>query len=214
MTSREEPSNLQPPTKLDLVRPDLSAREAAILIREHAPAGVRDLPVFLVAIAGAADANGRLNVNVGGWDVRFALPDPGSCIRAWLFANGNLSFSRDAIWRMGSTTFSLADEWIDSTRAAEAVIEEALPEGMPTSVSVFMQMQMVETIGLFWEVRRTAFNPPMHFSHSLAVSAATGAIVAETFEQSQAGIAVESRHRSRLDGVGEWVKRGAPVRDS
>ena len=42
------------------------------------------------------------------------------------------------------------NEWIDSTAAGEAVIEEPLPWDMPVNVSLSMQMQMAETIGLFW----------------------------------------------------------------
>ena len=51
MTSKQEDLfNLDSRTKLGLVRPDLSAREAVVLIREHAPESVRGLPVFLVRI--------------------------------------------------------------------------------------------------------------------------------------------------------------------
>jgi hypothetical protein len=198
--------NIDSQFNLDLTRPELSAREAAVLILEHAPKDVRDLPVFLLAIAGAAGVNGRLNPMVAGWEVRFELPTPGFQIQAGLYANGNLSFKTQELWSPGSPSFSLAGDWIDSTLAADIAMNEPFPQGMSASNSVSFRMQKVGAFGLFWTVRRTSWHFVTILGHTLSINAASGALVAEAFEQTHNGKIVESRHRSRVDGVGEWVQ--------
>jgi hypothetical protein len=201
-------SDLPVRAQLELARPDLSAREATNLIRVHSPVGLVDLPVLLIGIAGASSVRGRLNPAVGVWDVRFALPGRGGRIGVSLSARGGLNFQRTHhLWGDGSPTFLLEDYWIDSTAAAEVALEVPVPEGMPMYDAVFMKMRKDDTVGLFWELFRTAFNPPTHYSHTLIVSATTGAIVAEIFERKHAGTVVESRYRSRLDSVGQWISR-------
>jgi hypothetical protein len=60
------------------------------------------------------------------------------------------------------------DGWIDSTEAAEAVIQETRSKGMPAGALLgFRQMQKIDTIGLFRDARRIA-SIPTRYSHSLA----------------------------------------------
>jgi hypothetical protein len=61
---------------------------------------LRRTKAFSVTIAGAADVNGRLDIAVGGWDVRFLTPQPDQYIYARLFASGNLSFTLESLWEV------------------------------------------------------------------------------------------------------------------
>jgi hypothetical protein len=198
--------------KIELVRPDLSAREAVVLILEHATPSIRCLPAFSVSIAGAADVLGRLVPAIGGWDVRFQVGDI-QYVTAALYSNGNLVYRLEEMLVLPPPAFSLNSAWIDSTAAAEMMCREPLLAGMPEKYSTFLKMRMVEGVGLCWEVRRSGHEPGngLHCSHSIGVNAANGDVAAETVDLRRAGVLIESRVRSRLDGCGKWIDRMATL---
>jgi hypothetical protein len=189
-----------------LSRPDLSAREAVAIIVNQAGNSLRDTKAFSVTIAGAADVNGRLNIAVGGWDIRFLTSQPDQYIYARLFANGSVSYTRESMWDVPPPAFALDGEWIDSTLAAEIIKEEPLPPTMGEAYSLFLSLRFVTDIGLTWQVRRIYTEPAnsLHVTQSFGVNASSSDIAAETIEMKKAGVLSESRHRNRIDD-GEWV---------
>jgi hypothetical protein len=84
MSAKKRTDGLPPGTRITLSRPDVSAREAVGVIADHVGNRIDLTIAFSVTIAGAADINGRLNVAVGGWDVRFLTAQPDQYIYAWL----------------------------------------------------------------------------------------------------------------------------------
>lgn len=173
---------------------------------ENATDSVRQLPAFMVSILGAADVNGRMVATVGGWDVRFAAGGNQSVIGG-LYFNGNLSYQLQPVMVPMPPTFVLESAWIDSTAVAELMIREPFPAGMPEKCSIFLQMRMVEGVGLVSAIRRSSREPGSGISyvHSLGVNATNGEVAGETVELRRLGAVIESRARSRLDGYGEWV---------
>jgi hypothetical protein len=161
-----------------------------------------------VAIAGAADVNGRLDIAVGGWDIRFLSSQPDQYIYARLFANGNLSFTQESMWDVPPPAFALEGEWIDSTLAADIIRNESLPPTMGEHYSLFLSLRFVPEIGMFWEVRRIYTEPEnsLHVTQSFGINASNGDIAAETVEMKKAGVLVESRYRHRLHD-GDWIDK-------
>jgi hypothetical protein len=208
MSAKKQTDDLPPRTQVTLSRPDVSAREAVAVISEHAGNRFRQTKAFSVTIAGAADLNGRLNIAVGGWDVRFLTPQPDKYIYAQLFANGNLSFTLESMWDVPPPGFALDGEWIDSTLAADIIKHDPLPPAMGDRYSLFLSLRFVADIGLFWEVRRIYTEPAnsLYVTQSFGINASNSIIAAETVKMKKAGVLVESRHRNRLDG-GVWIDK-------
>jgi hypothetical protein len=208
MSAKKQTDNLPLRTRIALSRPDVSAREAVSIISEHAEDSIRQAKAFSVTIAGAADVNGRLNIAVGGWDVRFLTPHPDQYIYARLFANGNLSFTLESMWDVPAPVFALDGDWIDSTLAADILREEPLPPAMVERYSLFLSLRVVAAVGLFWEVRRIYTEPAnnIYLTQSLGIDASNGVVAAETVEMKKAGVLVESRYRDRLNAR-EWVNK-------
>ena len=189
-------------------RPDVSAREAVGVIADHVGNRIDLTIAFSVTIAGAADINGRLNIAVGGWDVRFLTAQPDQYIFARLSANGNLSFTLESMWDVPAPVFALDGDWIDSTLAADILREEPLPPAMVERYSLFLSLRVVAAVGLFWEVRRIYTEPAnnIYLTQSLGIDASNGVVAAETVEMKKAGVLVESRYRDRLNAR-EWVNK-------
>jgi hypothetical protein len=208
MSAKKQTDNLPLRTRIALSRPDVSAREAVSIISERAEDSIRQAKAFSVTIAGAADVNGRLNIAIGGWDVRFLTPHPDQYIYARLFANGNLSFTLESMWDVRPRGFALDCEWIDSTLAADVIKHEPLPPMMGERYSLFLSLRFVIDIGLFWEVRRIYTEPvnSLHITQSFAINASNSDITAESVEMKKAGVRVESRCRGRLDDR-EWIDK-------
>ena len=208
MSAEKQIDGLPPRTRLTLSRPDLSAREAVAIITDHAGNRIRQTNAFSVAIAGAADVTGRLNIAVGGWDVRFLTSQSDQYIYARLFANGNLSFTRESMWDVPPPAFALNGEWIDSTLAADIIKNEPVPPTMGEPYSLFLGLRFVTVIGLVWEVRRiyTESVNSLHVTQSFGINASNTDIAAETVEVKKAGILVESRYRNRLSDR-EWLNK-------
>lgn len=208
MSADKQIDGLPPRTRLTLSRPDLSAREAVAIITDHAGNRIRQTNAFSVAIAGAADVTGRLNIAVGGWDVRFLTSPSDQYIYARLFANGNLSFTRESMWDVPPPAFALNGEWIDSTLVADIIKNEPVPPTMGEPFSLFLGLRIVTVIGLVWEVRRiyTESVNSLHVTQSFGINASNTDIAAETVEVKKAGILVESRYRNRLSDR-EWINK-------
>ena len=208
MSAKKQTDDLPPRTQIALSRPDVSAREAVGIISDHAGNRIRQTKAFSVAIAGAADVNGRLSIAVGAWDVRFLTSQLDQYIYARLFANGNLSFTLVSMWDVPPPGFALDSEWIDSTLAADVIKNEPLPATMGERYSLFLSLRFVADIGLFWEVRRIYTEPAnnLYVTQSFGINASNSVIAAETVEVKKAGILVESRYRHRLDD-GEWIDK-------
>jgi hypothetical protein len=195
-------------THLTLSRPDVSAQEAVAIISDHAGDKIRQMKAFSVAIAGAADVKGRLNVANGAWDVRFLTSLPSQYVYARLFAGGNLSFTLESMRGVSPSGFELDGDWIDSTLAADSVKNESLPSAMGDRYSLFLSLQFVVDLGMVWEVRRTYSEPANRVlvTQSFAVNAANSDVAVEALEIKKAGVLVESRYRNRLD-KGEWIDK-------
>jgi hypothetical protein len=211
MSAKKHTDSLPPRTRITLSRPDVSAREAAGIIADHAGTGIDPTKAFSVTIAGAADINGRLNIAVGGWDIRFLTAQPDQYIYARLSANGNLNFTRESMSDVPAPVFALEGDWIDSTVAADIIRQEPLPPAMVEGYSLFLSLRVVTAVGLFWEVRRIYTEPAnnIYLAQSLAINASNGVIAAETVEMKKAGVLVESRYRDRLNAR-EWVNKLEP----
>jgi hypothetical protein len=208
MSAKKQTDDLPPRTQIALSRPDVSAREAVCIISDHAGNRIRQMKAFSVAIAGAADVNGRLSIAVGAWDVRFLTSQLDQYIYARLFANGNLSFTLESMWDVPPPGFALDSKWIDSTLAADVIKNEPLPATMGERYSLFLSLRFVADIGLFWEVSRIYTEPAnnLYVTQSFGINASNSVIAAETVEVKKAGILVESRYRHRLDD-GEWIDK-------
>src|ERR1700733_2726107 len=113
MSEKKQTDDLPRRTQIALARRDVSAREAVGIISDYAGNRIRQTKAFSVAIAGAADVNGRLSIAVGAWDVRFLTSQLDQYIYARLFANGNLSFTLESMWDVPPPGFALDSEWID-----------------------------------------------------------------------------------------------------
>jgi hypothetical protein len=208
MSAKKHTDSLPPRTRITLSRPDVSAREAVGIIADHADNRIDPTKAISVTIAGASDINGRLNISVGGWDVRCLTAQPDQYIYARLSANGNLSFTLESMWDVPAPVFALDGDWIDSTLAADILRKEPLPPAMVERYSLFLSLRVVAAVGLFWEVRRIYTEPAnnIYLTQSLGIDASNGVVAAETVEMKKAGVLVESRYRDRLNAR-EWVNK-------
>lgn len=189
---------------VDLPRPDLSAREALGLIRAHALDAHPAWEGCMLFSEGAADKNGRLTANVGGWLVAYRAAAEPEVVRATLYCWGKLVFRQSAAWVKHGPMFPLDSEWIDSTAAAEIIAREPLIHGMDANNSLSLSLRVVQDIGLFWGVTRHFRDTSTQIAtnHSFGIDARRGDIAVETLERiDQRGMRQRSR-RDRLNGTG------------
>src|ERR1700743_3419823 len=80
--------------KLDVPRPDLSAREAVELIHANAIDSGPEWLGCMVSSEAAANKHGRLVPGLGAWLVMYRAASSADMIRATLYAEGNLVFRK------------------------------------------------------------------------------------------------------------------------
>src|SRR4051812_30421598 len=99
--------------KVDLPRPDLSAREGVELIHANAVDSGPDWQGCMVSSEVAADKNGRLVPEVGAWLVMYRAASGANMIRATLYSGGNLVLRKSTALVEPPPLFLLDTQWID-----------------------------------------------------------------------------------------------------
>jgi len=223
--SAAERLQLPPARKIELPRPDLSAREALELITPFVCSFGTAWRVAGLFGGGRLKQDGRLEPGVGVWQFTYMNPEDrsGDAVGVWLFFNGNLSFhGQSATGQVPSGRRGiepLEGNWLDSSEIAEIVDGEPRPDGIKEDYSLSMSLRPIDGAPLMWEVTRLSVGHP-HASgmvrHVLVVDAATGEVVFETLERREHGKAIHARQRRRWEGT-EWENipaNGDPAPDS
>jgi len=183
--------------RLDLERPDLSAREAVQLISPSVAQWPWEMTLVGLASAGAVQPNGRLHVGVGGWQFWFWCPTEVVGLSYLLFFNGNLSFDYPLNRRGAPPGAEITEPWLDSVDVARVVAGEPAPEGHEVPLNHLVLTPHPRT--QYWEAWRTDYSVETgtEYKHKLLVDARTGCILFETFERSEKGRRVNSWQRVR-----------------
>ena len=205
--SAAEQFQLPPRRKLELPRPDLSAREALGIVRPFAQ-NLEGEGWCMASLEsyGGVDRDGR----AGNFAWRFAYAKLGTfaVIHTALSHSGNLSFSAGIppAYLLGalSARLALPDDWLDSTQIADIIASEPLAEGLDDKYSLTMRLWPQEGAPFHWKVTRTGVHHPGLTWQDFEVEASTGRINVETYRRVERNQTVEERWRSRTDGAGEW----------
>jgi hypothetical protein len=198
---------------LPLPRPDLSAREAFALIDPFVTNSDIGWYPVKIGFSGALNRDGRLSVGVGAWEPSYIRESGGSFIRASLFFNGNLSFTKrddPALALMNPRPRPLPDDWLDSTEISSIVARVLAPRELNDDFSLSLKLESDADGSARWIVERHILEREARTTHRLYAFATTGVVAFEMFEQTVRQTLFKLRIKKTAQG-GDWVD--VPVKD-
>ena len=202
-----EQMRLPPSRRVTLPRPDLSAREALVIVEPFAARFKSPWHLAGLSGDGVIRDDGRNDPRSGRWRFTYRYADTGKVIHIGLYGMGSLSFEG---YFMPFFTLSdlpiavpLSHDWLDSTEVAPIVGRQEAPEGLgEVAASLFMRLVPRNGVPLCWEINRQALHRDSQFlSWTVALDATCGEVVLEQLGKPFGSSIVTVRQRL---GSGEW----------
>jgi hypothetical protein len=199
------------PMCIPVEKSDMSAREAAHLMKPHCESlGLNWRPAVFTVVGGANSAGrllaGRLLAGVGAWQVIMRRSEGKDFVCVRLFGSGRLSISRGDAGVEPPPEFDLFGNWLDSTAVADTFIAVANTFDALHNQPLYMRLRFVENVGLVWAVRRSALDRAtnIEIQFTSAIDAYSGLVLVETLRKSEGNRLIEARRRDKRAG-GVWL---------
>ncbi|MBC8050796.1 MAG: hypothetical protein H7X92_11740 [Chitinophagales bacterium] len=169
--------------RIDLPRPDLSAREALAIVAPYMARFEAPWHLFRLSVQGRTTSEGRNDAVVGCWRFYYRKGFSGDVIEVWIFGNGNLGFKgmrvdQDAIGPPRKLVGQ--GDWMDSTEIMACVNEFEKPSGLDSIYTGIMTLDFQKHARLMWELSLGSENRDAECANwDISVDALDGELVAE-----------------------------------
>jgi len=199
---------LPPDRRLQLPRPDLSAKEALAIVRPFMVRYERLWPLCEIFCGNVTPA-GRLSSHVA-WTFTYRHRDGVNYLRTSLYSNGNLAFDGVTALMSLRAAIPISGDWMDSTDVVGLVSQNWMQQEIHSPATWSLTLTHQPDLPTLWEIAHRAAPHVERERHTYsktewAVNATYGDVLFERFEVMENGRLVKSRRRVRDEG-GSWTE--------